>query len=280
MFARVLRLAAAGILVAGLSAALLPKIVEAGEQGVSVTVKGESWDSDSGGFAFFGGLSKAENEVTSARRGSRISVDGQPDRFAIAGPGPGFELTFTTDEPTFRLIVDGDRFPRVITQPYEVPEGGGEINIGKIKSPRAEGVEHTWPLPMAAAELGYESALAMMADNKAVIRILNFSSGVEGAPPFADKSVISVSGSDAEIVPFGMDPADTFLLMTGPSDGFFLIIIPFAEGDGLEKTVTLQITDTVSEPTWDPPRPWIYDPMTVIVRNGFATEVRARPSID
>ena len=47
-----------------------------------------------------------------------------------------------------------------------------------------------------------------------------------------------------------------------------------------EKTITLNITDTVSEPTWDPPRPWIYDPMTVIVRNGFATEVRAFPSID
>ncbi len=111
---------------------------------VTVTVKGESWDTDSRGFAFYGALSKTEGEKTSARRGSRISVDGRPDKFAIAGPGPGFELTFTTKEPSFRLIVDGDRFPRVITQPYNVPDGGGVIEIGRIDSPRAEGPEHTW----------------------------------------------------------------------------------------------------------------------------------------
>ena len=80
-------------------------------QGVTVTVKGESWDADSRGFAYFGGLSKKKGEETSARRGARISVDGQPDKFAISGPGPGFELTFTTTESSFRLIVDGDRFP-------------------------------------------------------------------------------------------------------------------------------------------------------------------------
>ena len=92
---------------------------EAGDdKGVTVTVKGESWDADSRGFAFYKVLSKTQGEKTSARRGSRISVDGQPDKFAIAGPGPGFELTFTTKEASFRLIVDGDRFPRVLTQPY------------------------------------------------------------------------------------------------------------------------------------------------------------------
>ena len=31
---------------------------------VTVTVKGESWDSDSRGFAYFGGLSKQERDVT------------------------------------------------------------------------------------------------------------------------------------------------------------------------------------------------------------------------
>jgi len=72
------------------------------DQGVTVTAKGESWDADSRGFAFYGVLSKTEREKTSARRGSRISVDGRPDKFTIASPGPGFELTFTTKEPAFR----------------------------------------------------------------------------------------------------------------------------------------------------------------------------------
>jgi len=65
-----------------------------GDQGVTVTVKGESWDADSRGFAAIGALSKTEGEKTSARRGSRISVDGRPDKFAIAGPGSGFELKY------------------------------------------------------------------------------------------------------------------------------------------------------------------------------------------
>ncbi len=75
----------------------------AGDHGVTVTVKGESWDACSRGFAFYMKLSKKERAQTSARRGSRVSVDGQPDIFAITDPG--FELTFTTAEPTFRLIV-------------------------------------------------------------------------------------------------------------------------------------------------------------------------------
>lgn len=37
-----MRMATIGILVAGLAATVLPRIVAAGEQGVSVTVKGES----------------------------------------------------------------------------------------------------------------------------------------------------------------------------------------------------------------------------------------------
>ncbi len=251
------------------------------DQGVTVTVKGESWDADSRGFAYIAGLSKKEGERTSARRGSRISVDGQPDKFAISGPGPGFELTFTTTEPSFRLIVEGDRFPRVITQPYEVPEGGGELDIGRIDSPRIEGPEHTWPLAMAANELGYASTLEMLADNKAAIRILVMGSGAEGAPDLADDSTISIEGADAKVLPFDMDTQVTFFQMTGPRVGAFLVIVPFADGKAPDKDVIIKVVDTVTETTWDPPRPWIYDPVIVPVRNGFSTPtIRIYPRID
>ncbi len=273
------------------------------DKGVTVTVKGESWDTDSRGFAFFGVLSKTEGEKKAARRGSRISVDRQPDKFAIASPGPGFELTFTTKEPSFRLIVDGDRFPRVITQPYDVPTGGGEIDIGRIDSPRAEGLEHTWPLVMAANQLGYITAWEMLADNKAAIMLYVSGSGEEGAPRRPNDATISVTTGDstlatpiseptsspfllrivqaAYVFPFTMDKKDTFLQITGPRLGVFLIIISFAAGEDPDKDVTIQITDTVTEAMWDPPRPWIYDPLTVSVRNGFATStVRAHPKID
>ncbi len=281
MATRIMRIATIGILVAGLAATVMPRIVAAGEQGVSVTVKGESWDSDSRGFAWYGGLSKQEREVTSARRGSRISLDGHPDIFAIAGPGPGFELSFTTAEPSFRLIVEGDRFPRVITQPYEVPEGGGELDIGRIDSPRAEGPEHTWPLPMAANELGYASALEMLADNKAAIHIWVMGSGAEGAPDLANDSTISIEGADAEVLPFDMDTQVTFFQMTGPRTGAFLVVVPFADGEPIDKDVVIKVTDTVTETTWDPPRPWIYDPIIISVRNGFSTPtVEIYPSID
>ncbi|MEE9251500.1 MAG: hypothetical protein V3U93_10345 [Alphaproteobacteria bacterium] len=247
---------------------------------VTITVRGESWDSDSRGFAYFGGLSKEQGEQTAARRGSRISVDGQPDRFAIAGPGPEFELTFTTAEPTFRLIVEGDRFPRVLTQPIAVPEGGGEIDVGRIIAPRAEGPEHTWPLVMAAKKLGYGSTYEMLADNKAVIRFLVIGSGAAGAPDFANDSMISVEGADTDVFPFTMDAQDTFFQITGPRLGAFLVIVPFAEGEAPDKDVIITVTDTVSEPTWDPPRPWTYEPVVVSVRNGFAIEVDAEIKID
>ena len=253
----------------------------ADEHGVTVTIKGESWDADSRGFAFIAGLSKKEGERTSARRGSRISVDGRPDKFAISGPGPGFELTFNTAEPTFRLIVEGDRFPRVLTQPYDVPEGGGEIDIGRIDAPRAEGPEHTWPLPMAASDLGYGSALEMLADNKAAIRILVMGSGVEGAPDLADDSVVSVEGGDARILPFDMDTEITFFQMTGWRVGAFLVVVPFAAGETPDKDVVIKVTDSVTETAWDPPRPWLYDPVTVSLRNGFSTQtIRIYPRID
>jgi len=270
---------------------------------VTVTVKGESWDADSRGFAYYRGLSKTEGEKTSARRGSRISVDGQPDKFAIASPGPGFELTFTTKAPSFRLIVDGDRFPRVITQPYKVPDDGGVIDIGRIDALRAEGQEHTWPLVMAANELGYTTAWEMLADNTAAIRLLVLGSGEEGAPTFTNDATISVTTGKntlvtpiskptsspfllrivqaAYVFPFDMNKKDTFFQMTGPRLGAFLIIVSFAAGEDPDKDVTIQITDTVTETMWDPPRPWIYDPLTVSVRNGFTSPtVRVPPKID
>jgi hypothetical protein len=273
------------------------------DKGVTVSVKGESWDADSRGFAFYGVLSKTEGEKTSARRGSRISVDGRPDKFAIAGPGPGFELTFTTKEPTFRLIVDGDRYPRVLTQPYDVPDDGGVIDIGRIDALRAEGLEHTWPLVLAAKELGYTTAWEMLADNKAAIRLKVFGSGEEGAPEWTEGATISVTAGNstlatpisqptnspfllrivqaAYVFPFDMNKKDTFFQMTGPSTGAFLIIVSFAANEDPDKDVTIQITDTVTENMWDPPRPWIFDPLTVSVRNGFTTpSIIARPKID
>ena len=281
MKTRNIKLATIAILAAGLAAILLLWIVPAGEQGVSVTVKGESWDADSRGFAFFLGLGEMEREVTSARRGSRISVDGHPDKFAISSPGPGFELTFTTTEPSFRLIVEGDRFPRVITQPYEVPEGGGELDIGRIDSLRAEGPEHTWPLVMAANSLGYASALEMLADNKAAMRILVMSSGAEGAPDLANDSTLSIAAADAKVLPFDMNKQVTFFQLTGPRAGAFLVIVPFAAGEAPDKDVVIKVTDTVTETTWDPPRPWSYDPVIVSVRNGFSTPtIRIHPRID
>ncbi len=90
-------------------------------------------------------------------------------------------LTLTTDQPTFRLIVEGDRFPHTITQPYGIPDEGGELDVSPVYSPRAEGAEHTWPLPMVATALGYGSTLKMLADNKAAIRLLTYGSSAEGS---------------------------------------------------------------------------------------------------
>lgn len=264
----------------GLAGIGVAQTVTGDTQGVSVRVKGESWDSDSRGFAYFGALSKEEREATSARRGSRISLDGHPDIFAIAGPGPGFELLFTTAEPSFRLIVEGDRFPRFITQHIGVPKGGGEIDVGRIVAQRAEGPEHTWPLPMAAKKLSYGSTHEMLADNKATFRVMVWSSGADGVPPLANDTVVSLETANAEVIPFTMDAQDTFFQFTGPRLGAFLVIVPFAEGEPIDKDVIVTVTDTVSEPAWQPPRPWFYDPVVVSVRNGFATEVDVEIKID
>ncbi len=280
MTACIKKLASVATLVFGLGSAGLPQVVVAGEQGVTVTVTGESWDSDSRGFAYFLALTKEEREATSARRGSMISLDGHPEIFAIAGPGPSFKLSFITAKPTFRLIVDGDRFPRFITQPFTVPKGGGEIDVGNLVAQRAEGPEHTWPLPMAAKKLGYGSTLEMMADNRATFRVMVWSSGADGVPLLANDTKISIKKAKAEVIPFMMDKKDTFFQLTGPRLGAFLVIVSFAEGEPADKELIITTTDTVKEPTWEPPRPWIYDPVTVTVRNGFATEVSVNIKID
>jgi hypothetical protein len=141
--------------------------------------------------------------------------------------------------------------------------------------------EHTWPLALAANELGYASALEMIADNKATIRILVMSSGAEGTPDLADDSTVTIEGADANVLPFDMDTEVTFFQMTGPRIGAFLVVVPFADGEDPDKDVIIKVTDTVTETTWDPPRPWIYDPVNVSVRNGFSTPtIRIFPKID
>lgn len=250
------------------------------DQKVSVTVTGFSWDGDSYGFAYFQGLSEKKGAIKAGRRGSRISVDGQPDRYAIAGLDANFEITFETDQPTFRLIVEGDRFPRTITQHYKVPKDGGDIDVGLVETIRAEGPEHTWPLPIVAAEQGYGSSYELLADNNAAIRILTLSTGEEGIPDFANNSSIEALESDIKVYPYEMDTKITFLQMTGERLGAFIIVVPFSPGEPADKEITLKILDSVSEPTWNPPRPWIFDPVHVWVRNGFATDIIVSPSVD
>ncbi len=267
----------------------------------TVVVKGSSWDSDSRGFASIGGLSVQQGTKLATRRGSRISIDGRPDVFSISGKAGVFELTFTTDQPTFRLIVEGDRFPRAITQPFTVPEGGGELDVGRVDSPRAEGPEHTWPLPMVATALGYASSHEMLADNKAAIRLLTFGSGADGAPIFAYPMKLSFPGSTPSsktseptttspflmrvhqseyVIPFDMNTQDTYFPPIEENTGSWIIIVSFGPGEGPDKDVILQIEDTVTDELLDPPRPWKYSAKSISVRNGYATEVRYEPDID
>jgi len=269
-------------------------------QEVTVMVKGSSWDSDSWGFAFYQNLSKQQASLKAARRGARVSVDGHPDVFAISGEGGKFEFSLTTSQPTFRLIVEGDRFPRTITQPIAIPEGGGELDVGEVYTPRAEGIEHTWPLPMVANALGYTSTHEMLADNKAAIRMSTYGSGAEGAPDFTNNAKISFpnggsSKSSAEttttspflmrvpqseyLIPFDMNPRDTFFQLTGPTLGAYIIIVSFEPDEGMDKDIVIQIEDTITDELLDPPRPWKFSPRTVSVRKGFATEFETAPDI-
>jgi hypothetical protein len=154
---------------------------------------------------------------------------------------------------------------------------------------------------MAAELLGYSSSHEMLADNKAAIRFGAYGSGAPGAPDFATDSTISFPNESQPlskpestttspylmriqqpqyVFPYDMDKQNTFFQFTGPRLGAFMIIVPFAPGDGADKGVTIQINDTVTDETLDPPRPWHYEPLTVWVRNGFATVVTHEPDID
>ena len=199
------------------------------------------------------------------------------------------------------MIVEGDRFPRTITQPYEVPEGGGELDVERVNTPRAEGAEHTWPLPMMANALGYASTREMLADNKAAIRLLVFGSGADGAPEWTYPVRLTFPGSTAAssspeatttspflmriprseyVVPFDMNPQDTFFQKMEENTGAFMVIVSFGPDEGADKDIVIQIEDTVTDELLDPPRPWKFSPKTVSVRNGFATEVRYEPDIE
>lgn len=266
-------------------------------QEVTVLVKGSVWDSDSRGFAWYQRLSKEQGTIKSARRGARVSVDGRPDVFAITGEGGAFELTLITSEPTFRLVVEGDRFPRTITQPYEVPKDDGELDLERVNTPRAEGPEHTWPLPMMADALGYASTREMLADNKAAIRLLLYGPEVDGAPEWTDQTRLTFPGSTVGtaaseptttspflmrvprseyVVPFDMNTQDTFFQKEEEATGAYIVIVSFEPGEK-DKKIVIQIEDTVTDELLVPPRPWKFSPKTVYVRNGFATEVRYAP---
>ena len=270
-------------------------------QEVTVEVTGSSWDSDSRGFASIGGLSVQQGTKLAARRGSRVSLDGHPEIYAISGEGGVFELTFTTAEPTFRLIIEGDRFPRTITQPIVIPAEGGELDIGRITSPRAEGAEHTWPLQMVATTLGYASTTEMLADNKAAVRFGIEGSGSEGAPGFTSGAKVTFPNSTAStsaaeptttspflmrvqkseyLVPFWMNPKDSYFQSPETASGAYIIVVSFAPGDPVDKDVIIQVEDTVTDELLDPPRPWKFSPRTVSVRNGLATEYWTEPDIE
>lgn len=268
---------------------------------VELVVRGTVWDSDSRGFAWYQNLNKEQGTLKAARRGARVSLDGRPEVFAISGKGGSFELTFTTSEPTFRLIVEGDRFPSTITQHYAVPEESGELDVDRVNTPRAEGGEHTWPLPMMAEALGYASTREMLDDNKAVIRLLLYGSGAEGAPGWTERarlsfpdSTIGATATEATtnspflrripqseyVVPFDMTPQDTYFQKMEEATGAYIIVVSFGSGDAMDKDIVVNIEDSFEDELLDPPRPWKFSPRSIAVRNGFATELRLTPDID
>ena len=277
----------------------LPGILLAGE--IKLVVTGSVWDSDSRGFASIGGLSVEAGTRKAARRGARISLDGRPEIYDISASGGSFELTFSTSQPSFRLVVEGDRFPRTITQPYTVPEEDEEFDIGRVNTPRAEGPEHSWPLPMVATALGYESTSEMLSDNKAAIRLLTYGSGAEGAPKWAYPMKLGFPGSAGEstkseptstspflmrvqqseyVIPFDMNSQDTYFLPRAENTAAWIIVISFEPGEAPDKDVILSIEDTVANELLDPPRPWKYRNQTIAVRNSYATELRLYPDLD
>jgi hypothetical protein len=285
-------------LVVAISAGLSPAGMAAE---VSIVVKGSSWDADSRGFASIGGLSAEQRIQTAARRGSRVSIDGHPEHFAIAGEGGEFELSFKTGQTTFRLIVEGDRFPRSITQPFVTPQESGEFDVGNVTTARAEGPEHSWPLSMAATALGYASVHEMLADNKAAIRFGIEGSGSEGAPDYTSGAKVTFPASNADtsnvestttspflvrvqkseyLFPFWMTPQDSYFQAEETATGAYIIIVSFNPGNPRDKKVVLQIEDRVADELLDPPRPWKFSPLTLLVRNGFVTEHWTWPDIE
>jgi hypothetical protein len=250
------------------------------ESKVAVRVSGLSWDADSWGFAYYQGLSAEEGRKKAGRLNSRIYVDGQSDKFAITKTDPKFEIEFETDQPTFRLIAEGDRFPQTISQHYSVPKKGCDIDIGMLFAPRGEGPEHTWPLPIVAAKMGYTSWQDLMADNNAVIRVLALGSGEEGVPDFTNDSLLELANPKIAVYPFNMDKKISFLQMKDVRVGAFIAVIPFSADEAADQDVSLKIIDTIKEAEWNPPRPWKFDPVTVSIRNGFATDIRVSPSAD
>jgi hypothetical protein len=285
-------------LVVAISAGLSPAGMAAE---VSIVVKGSSWDADSRGFASIGGLSAEQRIQTAARRGSRVSIDGHPEHFAIAGEGGEFELSFKTGQTTFRLIVEGDRFPRSITQPFVTPQESGEFDVGNVTTARAEGPEHSWPLSMAATALGYASVHEMLADNKAAIRFGIEGSGSEGAPDYTSGAKVTFPASNADtsnvestttspflvrvqkseyLFPFWMTPQDSYFQAEETATGAYIIIVSFNPGNPRDKKVVLQIEDRVADELLDPPRPWKFSPLTLHVRNGFVTEHWTWPDIE
>jgi hypothetical protein len=247
---------------------------------VAVRASGLSWDADSSGFAFIQGLSAEEGAKKAGRLNSRVFVDGQPERFTVTETGPEFQIEFETDQPTFRLIAEGDRFPRTISQRYTVPKKGCDIDVGRLNAPRGEGPEHTWPLPIVATEMGYGSWNDLMDDNNAVIRVLTYGSGEEGIEDATNNSLLEIDGANIAIYPFNMDKEITFLEMGDERIGAFIVVVPFSTVDPPDKEFSVTVRDTITEETWNPPRPWKFDPVKVLVRNGFATDIRVAPSPD
>ncbi|MFZ9039702.1 MAG: hypothetical protein ACO3DT_16790 [Gammaproteobacteria bacterium] len=81
------------------------------------------------------------------------------------------------------------------------------------------------------------------------------------------------------VVPFDMTPKDTYFMGMEDATGFYIIIVSFEPGEGTDKDIVLNIEDTIVDELLDPPRPWKFSPLTISVRNGFATEMRYSPEI-
>ena len=82
------------------------------------------------------------------------------------------------------------------------------------------------------------------------------------------------------LIPFWMNPKDTYFQTVEAATGAYIIIVSFEPDDPIDKDVIIQIEDTVTDELLDPPRPWKFSPTTISVRNGFATEFWASPDIE